>query len=275
MTQSRQIASGGPVGMSAGLLALLAIAVFASVVGGVTLTFFTGRIAAVWLANAFIVVFLMKTPMRVWPAVLAVSSAANLAADFACHDTVTTAAVFTLCNIAEVLAVAVPLRWLGLDNQIARPKALAAFYALAFGPATMISSALAAFYFHHNAGVAFMPAFGEWYAADALGLSILVPPLAATRPAALKAMFAGEQRRGTLALLTILFATMIVCVSFRQYPLGFVFLPMVILFTFQRGFEGGALGLFGSAGYLLGTILLFDGPFVLMGHPLRDRILVI
>jgi two-component system cell cycle sensor histidine kinase PleC len=58
-------------------------------------------------------------------------------------------------------------------------------------------------------------------------------------------------------------------------PLAFLFFPAVLFLTFQRSFEGGAIGTVLVAAYLISP-LFFGAPLGgLHGHPLRDQILVV
>jgi len=248
--------------------------VFAAVAAGLVLTAFTGRVAAIWVANAIVVSVLMSVRRRDWPRVLAVAVAANVAANLFYGDRLPTALTLPLCNVVEVLIVAAPLRAFGLDRDLLRLRSLLAFYALAAGPAAMIAAVMAAAYLHRALGTPFAPNAAAWYAADALGLGIFVPPLVSLRAADLAAMFDRRNRAVSLGLIVLLLATTALIAVCHRYPLGFLFLPVVILMAFHRGYAGGMIGLLTAGCYLLAMILSHVAPVGLAGYPLRDQVMI-
>ena len=130
------------------LLLSIAALVFASVCGGLALSDIIGRVSALWIANAFIVFFLLKHPRSEWPAILIAGLGANFSADLFMGDEISTAAALTFCNAIGIVIVATPLEYLGLHEDLSRPKPLCVFYALALGPAPAAAGILSAFYFH-------------------------------------------------------------------------------------------------------------------------------
>jgi signal transduction histidine kinase len=256
------------------LLAVLAALVFVTAWVGIGLTAYTGRVAAIWVSNALLLSFMLKYPRAEWPKFLALGLAANFAADLASGDGLLQGCILTLCNGVEILAVAIPLRFWSLDRDFARPQSLLAFYALAIGPAPLVAALIAAIYFHWAAGTAIGPSIGNWYAADALGLSMVVPSLMTVRPAALVAMFRRDQLMVTALLLGAVVLTAALN-HFTGYPLDFLFFPAVVLLTFQRGFAGGAVGFLIAASYLLVPVLLGHGNGGLRGHSLREQMIIV
>ena len=274
LTDQAQIESAKAEALTVPQLAALAAAVFVTVAGGLVLTAFTGRVAAIWVANAIVVAALMKTGRRAWPAILAVAVSANAAANIFYGDAPLTAVTLPLCNVLEILLVAAPLRALALDRDLLRLKPLLAFYALALGPATVLCSIVAGAYLHRAIGNPFAETAIAWYAADALGLGIFVPPLVAIRARDLTAMFDREHRAVSLALVALVVAATVLILAFRQYPLGFLFLPVVILLAFHRGYAGGAIGLLIAGSYFLSMILFQRAPVGLAGYPLREQVMI-
>src|SRR5215470_2210782 len=203
VTLTPSAASRRWTGASPILLLSIAALVFVSVCGGLALSDVIGRVSALWLANAFIVFFLLKHPRADWPAVLIVGLGANFCADLFMGDDFTTAAALTFCNAVGVIIVAAPLEYLGLHEDLSRPKPLCVFYALALGPAPAAAGLLSAVYFHARFGREFFPQALDWYATDALGYSIVVPMLMTVHVDALKRMFGRDQIAVTLLLLSV------------------------------------------------------------------------
>ncbi len=256
-------------------LCTVAALVFVSAWSGIALAHSMGRIATIWVANAILLGFTLKHSRRNWTALLVAGCLANIAADLASGDSITAAIAFSLANLVEILTVAAPLRALKLHRDFARPISLLVFYALAVGPAPAISALLAASYFKLALGQDFVASALNWYACDALGLAIVVPVLLTVRLDALKAMFRKGQILTTAMLIGALTASIVINFFAREYPLAFLFYPAVLLLTFQRGFEGGAIGLAMSGAYMLFPVLVGDVHSTMRGHTEREQIIIV
>jgi signal transduction histidine kinase len=256
-------------------LCVIAALEFAASWAGMALANETGGAAAIWVANAILLAFVLNYPRRQWATVLATSWIANVAAGVALGHDFGVSVALTACNVIEVLAVALPLRAMRLHRNFARPLSLIVFYILAVGPAPAMSALLAAGFLHMRDHVDFIWSGLNWYSGDALGLAIFVPPLLTVRPEAMRALF----RRDQIARTTMLVAAMVVAIVInffaREYPLAFLFFPAVLLLTFQLSFEGGAIGMLLAGGYMLIPVLVGDGRGGLRGHSLREQILIV
>jgi signal transduction histidine kinase len=267
-------ADTGARGATPVALATMAALVFGTAVAGIDLTACTGRIAAIWIANAILVSYLLKHPRADWAKLFAVGLAANLAADLVSGDGLTRGLVLSLSNAIEIFIVVVPLRLWKLDRNFARPQSLLIFYALAAGPAPFAGALVSAIYFHLADGTDVWSSLSPWYAADALGLVIVVPMLMTVRTDAFKAMFGRDQIFVTMLLLGAVVAAAALN-HFTGYPLAFLFFGSVLLLTFQRGFAGGAVGLLLAGSYLMVPVLLGYGNGGLRGHSLREQIVIV
>ncbi len=257
------------------VLAGLAISVFAATWIGIELTNVTGRIAAIWLANAIVVAFVFKANRRNRGAILLVALLANVAADLVSGDSVADSLVLSLCNTVEILIVVVPLLRRGRAVDLGRPKSLLMFYGLALGPAPAVSALLAAAYLSGVNGFDFANSILAWYGADALGLAILVPMLATVRLRDFSDMFTLRHARGTV--LVVLPVATAIAVNYFAYsfPLAFLFFPAVLLMTFMRGFAGGALGLFATNAYLLTPVLIGHASGALVPLTFRTQVFIV
>jgi signal transduction histidine kinase len=256
------------------LLPSVAALVFACACGGLALSSLIGRVSALWLGNAVLVYFLLKHAPRNWPAILLAGLGGNFAADLVMGDTLSTALALTACNVVGVVVLSAPLEALGLQRDLARPKPLCVFYALALGPAPAASALLSAVFFHFALGRDFVHQALDWYATDALGYSIVVPMLMTVKLAALKKMFGRDQIVVTLLLFGVL-ALALGLNFFARYPVAFLIFPAAILITFQRGFAGGAIGLLMASAYLMGPVLAGDGHALPTVHSMRGQIIVV
>ncbi|MBI3677033.1 MAG: MASE1 domain-containing protein [Proteobacteria bacterium] len=269
--QDREQGTWSPLFASVCLFAFVSLSTY----GAIELTWATGRIAAIWLSNAITLAFLLHHPRRNWPALLVAFAAANITADLATQDLALTAVVLTLCNVVEILVVAIPLRMMRLDRDFAQPRTLLVFYALAALPAPAISAILSASYFYVLDGADFGQMASNWFAADALGLVIFVPPLMTVHARDVREMFARETWLITVASLSVVIATMALNFWLKSYPLAFLFFPAVVLMTFQRGFAGGTLGLLLVGVFMLLSVFFGSGSTGLAGHELRTKISII
>ena len=88
-------------------------------------------VAPIWIANAFLIYFALRSPRDIFCARLRPASPRVFWRDWQSEARIVSATVFSLCNLAEVLIVALPLRALNADQDFSRPKPLLAFYVLA------------------------------------------------------------------------------------------------------------------------------------------------
>ncbi|HWA88455.1 MAG TPA: ATP-binding protein [Rhizomicrobium sp.] len=275
MTATSGAASRRWSGSSALLLPTIAGLVFVSVCGGLSLSDLLGRVSALWVANAILVYFLLKHPNRRWPEILAAGLGANFLADVVMGDSLAVAVALTACNAAGILIIAAPLKHFDLHDEFSRPKPLCLFYALALGPAPIVSGLMSATFFTVTQGRHFLYQAIDWYATDALGYSIVVPMLMTVKLDALKKMFGRDQILVTLLLLGLVAGTLGLNFYARSYPIAFLIFPAVILVTFQRGFAGGALGVLMAAAYLMTPVLIGDARGALKAHSLREQIILV
>ncbi|HEY0104731.1 MAG TPA: ATP-binding protein [Rhizomicrobium sp.] len=224
-------------------LALFTALVFVTTWACAALVHHTGRISPIWISNAIVLAVLLRRPTRHWGELAAIATLTAMAADVVVGDNPVNTVGFSLANIAEVLLIGATLRWLHFDRSFSRIESLLTFYGLVVA-GSAVASALGAGTLYLTEGVAFLPSVVSWFGADALGLSLLVPFFMCVRPADFQAMFGPGQRIGTLVLLGMVPVVGVVCYAFPRLTPSFLFIPVLIMLTFRRGFAGGALGLF-------------------------------
>lgn len=249
--------------------------VFVSALLCLALTWNGGRIAGIWLSNAFILAPLLRHRRRDWVALLGAGYAANFCADMLIGDPVSRAAVTPLINVFEVLMVAFPMRYFALDRDFTRTQSLIPFYILAGGPAPFVAGVLAAFYFRTVEHNHFWDTVWIWFAGDALGLIMLVPPLLTVKSKDLRAMFSRGQSMESLLLIGALLSLVLLNLTLRNTPIAFLFFPGVLLLTFKRGFAGGSIGLLIVAIYMVTPVLLGAPSGALKSHSLREQVTII
>ncbi len=256
------------------LLALAAM-IFASSFGCLALTQYTGRVAAIWISNAILLASLLKHSRRVWPQLIGVAVLGYFSADMIAHDRALTGAGLSISNVVEVVAVALPMRWLGFDRDFSRTEALLAFYLLVVALAVPLSSLLAALTLHATTGSAILAVAYSWYGADALGLCLLVPFMMCVKISAVEEMFSGEQLRGTFGLLALVIGGVAINLIFSNYTPAFIFIPILILLTFKRGFAGGAVGLALAVATSFLMVFMHHASAYISPHPLSVQVTMV
>jgi signal transduction histidine kinase len=262
-------------GLPVAEIGMIAAVVFAASYLGIAILDKDGGVAPIWMANAIIVFFVLRHRRRHTALIVSVGITARFLAGLAIGSTLASATVFSLCNLAEILIVALPMRALGAHREFTRPKSLIWFYALAGGPAPIAAALPAALFAYLARGMEFIPTALNWYAADGLGLIVIVPILFTVRLGALAKMFRSDQFAKTLLYTGGVIAAMVINRTATGYPLAFLFFPAVLFLTFQRGFEGGAIGLVLVASYMIAPIFFGRPLGGLHGHTLRDQILIV
>jgi signal transduction histidine kinase len=255
-------------------LAVLAPVVFLLTCACILFVQHNGRIATIWVSNAVVLAALLKHDRRSWLEIAGITMLANFAADTIVGDNATNAVGLALANTLEVLVVALPLRWLGFDRSFSRPESLLTFYALVIAGCSA-SSLMAAATLNHTSGAPIAVSVRSWFGADALGLSLFVPFFMCVRPEAVLEMFYVEQRSVTLALLGCVLAVGGLCYAFPAWTPSFLYVPVLILITFRRGFAGGALGLFIAVAVSFALGMSHHVSPSLLPHTVAERIALI
>ncbi len=160
--QSSDIKSIQMAGLTSGFgrwgwLLLFGASIAAADVSAALLAQQLNHIAAIWLANAIVVVVLLRAPARSWPHYLPVAAAGLVAGEIWLGNPLADALVFSSCNVLEILIVCLPFRHFGWDREFTAPRNLLSFYLIAIGPATLASSVLATTYLSLTAGTPFWP----------------------------------------------------------------------------------------------------------------------
>jgi signal transduction histidine kinase len=233
------------------------------------------HIAAIWLANAIVVVVLLRAPARNWPHYLPVATVGLVAGELWLGNPIADALVFSSCNVLEILIVCLPFRYFGWDRKFTAPRNLLSFYLIAIGPATLMSSVLATTYLSLSAGAAFGSTFAIWYASAAMGLAAIVPIGMALRFRDLVDVFGPRRLPGTLALCVLMIAALLLMREFRALPLGFVLFPLFLLFTVARGYAGVAIAVLIASAATIGNLASSSGYLSVADMQMQDKLIVL
>ncbi|HUO93950.1 MAG TPA: ATP-binding protein [Rhizomicrobium sp.] len=253
----------------------IAVVVYIATYAGLAMIDRENGVAPIWLTNAFIIYFALQRPRSQMALVIATGMTARFFAGIAAGSVPVHALVYSICNLSEVLMVALPLRALNARRDFSRPKTLITFYLLAAGPAPLLPGLFASYYAHLVRHMEFLWTLENWYAADGLGLILIVPILFTVRTEAFVRMFKKDQILETLLYIGAVVAAMLVNRFVQGLPLAFLFFPAVLFLTFQRSFEGGAIGTVLVAAYLISPVFFGEPLGGLRGYSLNSQILTV
>ena len=252
----------------------VAAVVFAASYSGIALINLEGGVSPIWAANALIVYFAMRKPPDELPRIVFVGIAARFLAGLMSGTGLVMTFALSFRDFIEVAIVAIPLQALDAYRDFGRPKNLLSFYAIAAGPAPLVSAAISGALFQYARVADFHHVFVDVYAAHALGLMVILPVLSTVRLKAMFRMFRADQLPQTLWLIGIVMAVVGAEICFPSHPLDFLFFPALLLLTFRRSFEGGALGILLVVCSFVWATLGGHPAHALQGLPFREQILL-
>lgn len=251
---------------------LVGLAVYAAAIGGIELTRGTGRIAAIWIANAVMLAAIFKRRTDEWPLILSVSYVANVLANVQAGDALHTSLVLALCNLVEVVICAFLVTVGTREYDFRRPRPMFLFALAALGPACLVSAAAASGFLSLFNGADMGSVFLSWYAADALGLVTITPLLLIIN----KHDFADLIHPKLLPRVALVVFTLAMTLSLiflqRSMPLLFLAFPAIIMATFSLGFIGATFAVLLTAIVALTATLHGLGPITLMHGSFRLQI---
>jgi PAS domain S-box-containing protein len=248
-------------------------AVFVTAFIGITLTRESGRIASIWLANAMVLLVLLRTSPSSWAGWLLCGLAGNLAANLLTGDASVMATVLALCNTLEIALAAGLFRRLepSVPPELTRLKPLFTFIGVAGVAAPAAAGALAALILHQSQGLPFWGVLRTWFSADALGILIVVPLLAGAAGQEFSGFFRSPKRMEALALLVLVPALTLVVIGSDRISWIFLLSPLFLWAAFRFGFVGAAFAIFLATASGVG-ILALEGPHAGHVFSLREEI---
>jgi len=258
-----------------GWLLLLGASIAAADVSAALLAEQLNHIAAIWLANAIVVVVLLRSPTRDWSRILPVAAAGLIAGEMWLGNPIADALVFSSCNVLEILIVCLPFRHFGWDTAFTAPRNLLSFYLIAIGPATLSSALLATTYLSLTSGTAFWPTFAIWYASAAMGLAAIVPIGMALKFQDLVDVCGPRRLPGTLVLCALMVTALLLMREFRSLPLGFLLFPVFLLFTVVRGYAGVAIAVCIASAATMGNLASSSGYLAVADMQMQDKLIVL
>ena len=244
--------------------------------GALVLTRDGAGVPAVWLANAVVLVIVLRE--RRWLAWACVGTAllANVAVEVRLGSPIGRAIGLALANCCEIVLTGWALRRIGLPRpDMANLGQLLRFVAVV-GLAAIFSAALkAAVLMPGDLGAA-LPMWWSWLRTEALGLWLGAPCLILMTEA-WRARHQPSRRQLIEIVATTSLCTVLTVLVFWQIhsPLMFLIAPIILLHSFRLGPNGAAFAIFTIA--VISTIAtgLGHGPLMLVRGGLSDRLFVL
>jgi len=221
---------------------LMALGYFLLAVGFKLLTS-SGNVSSMWLANGFALGILLTAERRHWPALLAASTVAGMAAAFYLHSTPALIFWIALFNLVETLLAALLLR--ATVTTVGDLTRRAGF--LHFLLATMVLAPLAFI----TIMLAYNYLTGQWYGvltatrvfiAHALGLAVMTPVTLALRSGEIRRFLSPAALPESLAALAAVIGVSVLAFYQSQVPVLFLIFPPLIWMAFRGGYAGTAIG---------------------------------
>jgi PAS domain S-box-containing protein len=234
--------------------------------GGITLTYASGRIATIWLANGLLLAVLLTVRRRQWPAYLLCGFMANVGANCLTGDRPPVALVLSLCNTIEILiAGAVLYQFCARPFDLRQRRTLGTFVLFGVVVAPLVSAALAVFFISSfSPGPGWLHTLTTWFVADALGMATVTPGVWALQHNGVPETFSRRKLACSAGALGLLALSTILTFSQQAYPLLFVAFPFLLLVVLLLGFGGAAVGTCIVAGLAIGFTVEKHGPLMLI-----------
>ena len=259
------------LGMLAGSLGV-AIVIFVVAVAMIELTRGAGRVAAVWPANAILIVLLLKNPRRNWIPLLTAMMTALVLANIYSGDPVLRAFILALANVAEVCCVA----FIFMYQRKIRFISLAGISTLIMGGfvGSLLSSLMAATGLFTSGETLVLSEALVWFSADFLGIVLFTPIIWSLADRSKKFVSTSPDLQYILKL-GLLCATTFFVFAQSDYPFLFLVPPALVFLAFGGGVKAAAIGLLTITAIALPFTLAGTGPMHLMSAEFTSKILAL
>jgi PAS domain S-box-containing protein len=262
---------------SIGLVLLVTVLFAVAAWAGLALTHQLGRVAAIWLSNAILVSALLLSPRSRWPSLIVATLIANALVNRAIGDGAAASIGYALANTVESFLAAHLLRnSLRGPADLLDPRTLLRFFVYAVALAPAVSGALAAGVLVATRGVPFIEVMLKWWAADALGMAIVVPLVLAIRPSELLESIRTHRAIETFGPFALLLLVAVLVFGQSSFPVLFLLFPPLLLIAFRVGFAGTAIAISVCAAIAIAFTMAGRGPFMLIGDgDVANRIMIL
>jgi PAS domain S-box-containing protein len=257
---------------------VLVTALFAvSAWAGLALTRELGRVGPIWFSNALLLSALLLSTRQRWPWLIGATFVVNIAMNLVIGDSFIASLGLAIANTGETLIAALLLhRPLRGSPDLVDPQVLLRFFAVAVTLAPAISGIPAAAILTSTVGFPFFDSLFRWWAADALGMAIVVPLVLAIRPSELIESIRTQNALQTFGPFALLLLVSILVFGQDRSPVLFLLFPPLLLIAFRMGFAATAISISMCAAIAVAFTMAGFGPLMLIGdESSTDRIVVL
>ena len=219
-----------------------------------------GELAAIWISNGLLTGWLLSRRTGTWPGYVLAAFASELPARLLAGDAIGYAVAIALTNLVEALLVAGIVRLLVPDTRDPRSwtrlggiATAATFFACA------LAGLLAAGISHAFHGQPFLRAFGAWFAAHVVGMTVVATATLVGHREGWR-MFVARGRPWSLVGTLALLVAVAVGVFLNNYSVLFLTYPPLLLIAVRHRFAGVALGVIALALVAATATALGHGP---------------
>ena len=272
------------------LSALLLVSVIFGLLawGGVTLTRDEGRIAVVWLANAFLVAVMLRSEKRHVPYYLTGAFAANISVNILAGDSVVHGVTLAAINQFEMVLIWALMQWLGLARpDMQRLSELGKFCIIGGLLAPLASGLLAGLFFSTGSWQSFLMSWLQWTTTDGLGMLLLSPAVMVVIDlinrrhqfggyGGYKSLLVFNTNRWEwLAIQFFTLASTILIFGILSFPVFFLVAPLVLLNAFRLGTPGTSVSIVVIAVVVVICAAFETGPFYAVQLSLTAKLFIL
>lgn len=253
--------------------------------GGISLTQDEGRIAVVWLANAFLVAVILRSKKKHVPYYLLGAFLANIAANLLTGDTVNQGMALAAINQFEIILIWLLMRRFGAAApDMQRIWDLGKFCLVGGLVAPLASGLLAGLVFSEGTWQSFLMSWFQWAATKGLGMILLSPAVMVLIDLIKPAQTAGGSRSFLLlnanlwewlAIQAFTLAAAATIFWFLSFPVFFLIAPLVLLNAFRLGTLGTSVSIVLIAIVVVVGAALETGPFYSVDLTLTAKLLIL
>jgi PAS domain S-box-containing protein len=234
-----------------------------------------GRVAAIWPANAVVLVRLIRASPRRWPTYLIAGLLGNVCGDILSGDPALRALVLSFCNSLEIIACAVAVRrFIGVRPDLSQPRQLAIYAAAAFASAAT-SASIASLWLAHTAAHQFWRSLAVWTFADMLGLMVVAPAILALDRPGLRFFLTPGRRLRNLGMVAVLMGMIaLVCLQ-PHHQFSYLIFAALMVIAYKGETTGAAVGLLATGAAFMALSAFGFGPgAITAADPAMEAVMV-
>ncbi len=261
-----------------GKAVLVAVVAFAANMAAMEITRGAQQVSPIWLSNAIILGLLLSARTRTWPWLIGAGAVANLAANIVCGDGLVLGLGFTAANMLEALLAAILIRGGEPEGTIVltERKYVARFFLFGVLLAPALVAPAGAALVNIGYGANATEVYLRWFAADALGIALVVPLILLLRQSDWRQLVPPEQLAKDTAIILLTVAVTAAVFWQTTFPLSFLPYAILAFAAFRLGPAGVAINCAIMSAVAMALTISGHGPFALTASGgMAERVFVL